>query len=128
MNTAGIGVPILLSCSLVYGSEVAPKDPKVTINNDVNECITVIPEKVRVVEGKLLLDTSWKANKVTGDCGCKSALLAYHVSVEKDQRQYELLYTHFSSLHNKFTFLINADTSYGSYDRYILDISCKNPD
>ncbi|MGI0119728.1 DUF2195 family protein [Zooshikella sp. RANM57] len=119
---------LLLSCSLVYSSEAAKKESKVKINNDINKCISIIPEKTRVVEGKLFLDTNWKVNKATGDCGCKSALLTYHVAVEKDQQQYELLYTHFSSLHDKFTFLINADASYGSYDRYILDISCKNPD
>lgn len=121
-------IALLLSCSLVYGSEAAQKEPTVAITNDVNECIVVKPEKVRAVDGKLLLDTNWTVNKVTGDCGCKSALLTYHVSVEKNTHQYELLYSHFSSLHDKFTFLINADASYGNFDRYILSISCKNPD
>jgi hypothetical protein len=114
-----------LSCT----ATTAKKTEKININNSVNECIEIRIGSTNTYKNTVLLDTAWQVNKVTGYCGCKSALLSYHSLGLKNGHKTNLSYGVFSSIgRESFSFVLNADKNYKGFDSYILDIGCANPD
>ena len=78
----------------------------------------------------ILLPTVWENQKTLGECGCKSALINYSVTLlnEKESAKTVLQAT-ISSLDKKeFNFIINPDSSINYNKNFEINISCQNPD
>jgi hypothetical protein len=98
---------------------------EVTIENSLAQCIALTAaQPVRQGAG-LYLPTVWAVSKVTGECGCKSALVSYRVTA--GSRDEVIATGVLSSLNKKsFAFLINPDASIRYDDRYELFVGCAN--
>lgn len=99
----------------------APAD--VTIENALDACITLAPARLAQIEGSLFLPTAWTVHKVTGECGCKSALISYRVIAGTHK---EVIATGVLSSMNKksYAFLINPDAGIKYGDEYALFVGC----
>jgi hypothetical protein len=98
------------------------------IDNQVEECIEIIPNEIMYKSGSVYLNTKWKTIKSTGFCGCKSALLSYKVIAKKNDVNSMVNYKEFSSLnHDDFDFLVCSDFQ-KKYDSFEIYIQCKSPE
>ena len=100
---------------------------KLLIDIQIEECIKIMPNGLIHKNDSVYLNTKWKYNKSSGNCGCKSALLSYRI-VAKYRGANSILYNkEITSLgHDEFDFIICSDSQKG-YESYRIDIQCKNP-
>ena len=100
------------------------------IENQVQDCIKVIPKTFYKESGLLRLSTNWEVVKSTGYCGCKSALISYRVSATlSPSLKREISYGVLSSLHKRsYDFVISHDEMVSSYRSFRLEITCKSPE
>ena len=131
-NRASLFTIIFIFCS-VFLISCAILNNKITtdniaIDNQVEECIEIIPNEIMHKSGAVYLNTKWKTIKSTGFCGCKSALLSYKVIAKKNSVNSMLHYKEFSSLNqNDFNFLVCSDCKQ-DYDSFEIYIQCRSPE
>ena len=114
---------IAIACvGLAACSSVAAE---VTIENSLAQCITLTAGEPARQGAGVYLPTEWALTKVTGECGCKSALISYRVTA--GPRDEVIATGVLSSLSKKsFAFLINPDANVRYDGRYTLFVACAN--
>ena len=117
---------VFLNSCATYKKNIDEED--IFIDNQVEECIEIIPNEITHKSGSVYLNTKWRTIKSTGFCGCKSALLSYKVIAIKKNVKSTVHYNVFSSLnHDDYDFLVCSDLKQ-YYDSFEIYIQCKNPD
>jgi hypothetical protein len=98
------------------------------IDNQIENCIEIIPNEVMYRSGFVYLNAKLKIIKSTGFCGCKSALLSYKVIAKKNSVKSMVHHKEFSSLYqDDFDFLVCSDCKQ-DYDSFEIYIQCRSPE
>ena len=114
---------IAIACLVL--AACSPAAAEVTVENSLAQCIALTAAQPVKQGAALYLPTEWAVSKVTGECGCKSALISYRVTA--GSRNEVIATGVLSSLNKKsFSFLINPDASVGYDGRYTLVVACAN--
>jgi hypothetical protein len=73
---------LIIAAPFVFGSAVVPaaKPEKVRLQNAMASCVAVEFRETVSYENLLLLPAVLHSRRLTAECGCKSALLAYRVT------------------------------------------------
>ncbi|MCP4325542.1 MAG: DUF2195 family protein [Alteromonadales bacterium] len=74
----------LLSLFLISACSQATSTTKITINNNLSNCIKIENTKVVYKDGMPMLEVSHQKIKSTSECGCKSAISEYSSQLEMD--------------------------------------------
>jgi len=131
-NSAPLYTIIFIFCSVFLNSCAILKNKitteNISIDNQVEECIEIIPNEVMYRSGAVYLNTKWKTIKSTGFCGCKSALLSYKVIAKKNSVNSIAHHKEFSSLNqDEFDFLVCSGCKQ-DFDSFEIYIQCKSPE
>lgn len=113
----------ILAAACVVAAACSAAHAEVVIENTLQACVTMKPGKTSVQGAGLFLHTDWEVQKSTGECGCKSALVSYRVSMRGEVIASGVL----SSLNRTgYDFLINPDAGVAYKDKYTLFVGCAN--
>ncbi|WP_076417470.1 DUF2195 family protein [Colwellia sp. UCD-KL20] len=87
---AGLKYSLLLLV-LISACSQATSNTKVSINNQLSNCIKIDRSEVIYRDGIPMLGLSYKQLKPTSECGCKSAISQYTSLLEMDGYNSQLL-------------------------------------
>lgn len=106
------------------------KNSAIAIDNSIRNCLRIETISQTVRNNVILLNTKIATLKNTGNCGCKSALLSYSVSIPDENLSNRVKEYHlFSSLRAKrYSFIITRNHQPESHQSYRLTIQCASPD
>ncbi len=117
--------------SFIVSCATGPSELKsnIAIDNQINECIEIVPKALVHKQGYAYLETIWNSKKSTGYCGCKSAMLTYKVVAMKGGAFSTLFNNEFTSLRQEgYDFMVCHDSQQEDYEAFTIKIQCQNPE
>jgi hypothetical protein len=124
---------LLAVASFTSASASAPttaRPEKVTLENTLASCVAVEAKEVVSYENLLLLRAVLHSHRVTAECGCKSALLAYRVTDASTGSQTstgDFLDPAVSKLEAPFLFVLKSDQRARTLGTLTVHVGCGPP-
>lgn len=118
---------ILIILIVMFGTQLCHAENdinKVRIDNQLTHCLQINKQTLISTNNLLLLHSTWEMKSNIGECGCKSAVVSYHV-YENNNKLISL--GKFTGLDKDiFYFVISSDVRHARTSDYLLTISCAN--
>lgn len=125
MTTLKYGI---LLCLVISTYAQAEFKSKVTINNNLSECIQIDNAGV-IYSGDIpLLEVSHQQIKMTSECGCKSAISEYTSELVMDGYNSKLLTAKFSFEDSPFQIPLAASQKMIANYGVLVSFNCSAPD